>query len=183
MKLWVDRSWLRPRAPGIQTGSPARLGSGGGGDRLRFGAARGAVLLSAWGGEELDVPDDPVVVAVGAVVSGPGALLEPAADRDEPALREDSGGRLAGLTERRDVDETGLPVGREPVDREPQVADAAAGTGLLEFRAPGQTPDDVQTVHVVPPLGGPGWIEQGRKQSGPPERNRALARGRERQRP
>ena len=62
--------------------------------QARSRRARGCVAMQPparrprrrWGGEELDVSDDPDGGAVGAVVGDPVAVVEAAVDGDEPAL-------------------------------------------------------------------------------------------------
>src|ERR1017187_1958253 len=68
------------------------------------GGERVVVVVAAGGGEELDVADDLVVVAAGAFVGFPFAVLQASVDGDEPALGEDACGGLTGVAERVDVD-------------------------------------------------------------------------------
>src|ERR1039458_3506455 len=78
---------------------------------------------TARGGQELDVADDAVVVAL-AALRVPLAELDTPVDRDQPALAEVLVGGLGALAEDADVDVADLAVAAHPVDRDAQFADA-----------------------------------------------------------
>src|SRR5271157_2562413 len=89
--------------------------------RLRLGLRGDGRLLDRFGGgQELDVPDHLVVVALLATLALPLAELQPAIDRDQPALAQVLGGGLSGLSEDADVDVADLSATAHPVDRQAQ---------------------------------------------------------------
>src|SRR5580704_17243655 len=103
-----------PVGPRVRRG-PTRTRSGGGcllGLRL--------VDLAARRGEELDVANERVIVAAGAIVGLPLPVFEAPVDGHEPALGEHARGGFAALAEHGDVDVANVLSPAHAVDREAQ---------------------------------------------------------------
>src|ERR1700726_1409508 len=107
------------------------------------------VVFAARCGEEFDVADDLVVVATGAVVGFPFAVLQASVDRDKPPLGKDACGGLARVAERVDVDvpDFAWAAAAHTVDREAQPTYRAAAGQRALLGVLGEATGDRDAVH------------------------------------